>query len=82
MHKKYLHLLFLILVLASAFIIRIPQLNFPSIGYHNMKENEYISMAKNMIASRDFISRDVYFYNAFNDKRDLGLYPQLPFVAY
>jgi len=47
-----------------------------------MKENEYISMAKNMIASRDFISRDVYFYNAFNDKRDLGLYPQLPFVAY
>ncbi|MFA5115285.1 MAG: glycosyltransferase family 39 protein [Candidatus Omnitrophota bacterium] len=47
-----------------------------------MKENEYISMAKNMAASGDFMSRDVYFYNAFGDKRDFGLYPQIPFVAY
>jgi hypothetical protein len=35
-----------------------------------------------MIASKDFVSRDVYFYNAFNDKKDFELYPQIPFVAY
>ncbi len=80
MDKKEGYLLFLILL--CAFIIRIPQLNFPSIGYHNTKENEYISMAKNMAASKDFISREVYFENAFSDKKDFGLYPQVPFVAY
>ena len=59
-----------------------PQLNFPSIGYHNMKENEYISMAKNILKTKNMLSRDVYFYHAFDGKTDFELYPQVPFVAY
>lgn len=80
MRRRYAILLFLTLACACA--IRMPILNFPSIGYQNMKENEYISMAKNMIANKDFISREVYFYNAFTGKKDFGLFPQIPFVAY
>ncbi|MFA4984218.1 MAG: glycosyltransferase family 39 protein [Candidatus Omnitrophota bacterium] len=80
MHNKERYILFFVLV--AAFLLRVPHLDFPAIGYHNMKENEYISMAKNMAASGDFVSRDVYFYNAFSGKKDFGLYPQIPFVAY
>jgi 4-amino-4-deoxy-L-arabinose transferase-like glycosyltransferase len=69
-------------VLILAFLLRIPQLNLPAIGYHNMKENEYISMAKKMLETKNLTTRDVYFYNAFNDKKEFDLYPQVPFVAY
>lgn len=69
-------------ILLFAALIRMPQLNFPPIGYHNMKENEYISMAKNMLKTKDLLTRDVYFYHAFDGKTDFGLYPQVPFVAY
>jgi len=69
-------------LLVFALWLRMPQLNFPSVGYHNMKENEYISMAKQIIKKKDLNIRDVYFYNAFKDKKDFDLYPQVPFVAY
>jgi Dolichyl-phosphate-mannose-protein mannosyltransferase len=75
-------ILLLLAVLALAVFLRTPLINSPSIGYHNMKENEYISMAKNMRRSGDLMNRDVYFYNAFTDKKDFSLYPQIPFVAY
>lgn len=75
-------ILVLFFVLLFAFLLRFPQINFPSIGYHNMKENEYISIAKNMLSGGDFVNRNIYFYNGFGDKKDFGLYPQIPFVAY
>lgn len=75
-------LLILALILFCALVIRLYHLDFPSIGYHNMKENEYISMAKNMLENRDFFSREVSFFNAFDGVRDYGLYPQIPYVAY
>jgi len=59
-----------------------PQLNFPAIGYHNMKENNFISIAKNMMHTGNFIDRSVYYKNAFEDKKDFGEYPQIPFVSY
>lgn len=69
-------------ILAGALFMRLPQLDFPSIGYHNMKENEYISMAQHMLKTGDLIGRHVYFYNAFSENSDFNLYPQVPFVSY
>lgn len=79
MKKTYL-LLGLILVLG--FILRSYNLNFPSIGYHNCKENEYLSMADQMQRTRDFITRRVYFYNAFQENPTMRIYPQPPLVSY
>ncbi|HOU36713.1 MAG TPA: hypothetical protein PK562_05530, partial [Candidatus Omnitrophota bacterium] len=69
-------------IMAGALLLRLPQLDFPSIGYHNMKENEYISMAQHMLKTGDLIGRHVYFYNAFSENSDFNLYPQIPFVSY
>ncbi|MGD0335588.1 MAG: glycosyltransferase family 39 protein [Candidatus Omnitrophota bacterium] len=80
MSKTKILIFFLILLLS--FLIRIPQLNFPSIGYHNMKENEYISMARNMLNKKDLANREVDFYHAFDTKAGFELYPQAPFIAY
>lgn len=70
------------LILLLGFILRSYNLNFPSIGYHNMKENEYLSMAQEMQRTGDYIARRVYFYNAFEDKPTMKLYPQPPLVSY
>ncbi|MBN1913255.1 MAG: glycosyltransferase family 39 protein, partial [Candidatus Omnitrophica bacterium] len=72
----------LLLILFLGFILRSASLDFPSIGYHNMKENEYLSMAEEMVRTGDFVSRRVYFYNAFKDDPMMELYPQLPLVSY
>lgn len=48
-------------ILVFAFMIRLYHINFPAIGYHNMKENVFISMAKNMVESGDFFQRKVSF---------------------
>jgi len=76
--------LILFSILAWGFLLRIPQLGFPAIGYHNMKENEYISMARNIQKTGDFVKRDVDFYHAFDKgrKETFDLYPQVPFVSY
>ncbi|MBU1125904.1 MAG: glycosyltransferase family 39 protein [Candidatus Omnitrophica bacterium] len=62
--------------------LRIYRFDFPSIGYHNMKENEYLSMAQEMNSTGDFISRRIYFYNPFEEKSVIRLYPQAPLITY
>ncbi|RJO65036.1 MAG: phospholipid carrier-dependent glycosyltransferase [Candidatus Omnitrophota bacterium] len=81
MNKKNV-LFWLFSIIALGFIVRIYNLNFPSIGYHNMKENEYLSMAEEMDRTKDFLTRRVYFYNAFEDNPKMDLYPQPPLIAY
>jgi 4-amino-4-deoxy-L-arabinose transferase-like glycosyltransferase len=78
MNKNIILGLILCLGLAS----RCYHLNFPSIGYHNMKENEYLSMAEEMIRTKDFITRRIYFYNAFEEEPTMKLYPQPPLISY
>lgn len=81
MNKSHTYLLFLILVIA--FIIRLPQINFPSIGYHNMKENEFISMAKNMLKTKNIFSRYVDFhYGLEEERRKIDLFPGGYLTAY
>ncbi|MEW6074797.1 MAG: glycosyltransferase family 39 protein [Candidatus Omnitrophota bacterium] len=81
MNKK-IALLWLLLIVALGLALRSYNLNFPSIGYHNMKENEYLSMAEEMERTKDFLTRRVYFYNAFEDTPTMDLYPQPPLIAY
>ncbi|MFH1593302.1 MAG: glycosyltransferase family 39 protein [Candidatus Omnitrophota bacterium] len=62
--------------------IRMYNINFPSLGYHAAKENEYISMAQEMVRTGDYITRRVYFYNAFEKEPIMNLYPQPALVPY
>jgi 4-amino-4-deoxy-L-arabinose transferase-like glycosyltransferase len=70
------------LILLSGLLLRIYSLDFPSIGYHNMKENEYLSMAQEMNRTKDYITRRIYFYHSFKDNPIMRLYPQPPMISY
>ena len=73
-------ILFFILLLG--FFLRAYNLDFPSIGYHNMMENEYLGMAQEMVKAGDLSSRRVYFRDAFDDGAIVKPYPNLPLVSY
>jgi 4-amino-4-deoxy-L-arabinose transferase-like glycosyltransferase len=47
-----------------------------------MKENEYLSMAEEMKRTGDFVTRRIYFYNAFVDNPAVRIYPQPPLISY
>lgn len=69
-------------VCVLGFALRWYSPDFPSIGYHNMKENEYLSMSEEMLRTGDFLTRRIYFYNAFAPNPTMQLYPQPPLVSY
>lgn len=69
-------------IILFGLFLRVYNLNSPSIGYHNMKENEYLSIAQEMQRTQDFITRRVYFYNAFDDVPIMKIYPQIPLISY
>ncbi len=75
-------LISLVSIILFGFILRAYNLDFPSIGYHNMKENEYLSIAQEMKRTQDFITRRVYFYNAFENTPKMRIYPQVPMISY
>lgn len=72
----------LIPIFLIALALRCYNINFPSIGYHNMKENETLSMAREMLNTDDFITKRVYFYDAFSDKPVMKKNAQPPLVSY
>jgi len=74
--------LILCAILLAGFALRTYNLDFPSIGYHNMKENESLSIAQEMKNSNDFIKKKVYFYNAFETEPAIKKYGELPLVPY
>ncbi len=79
MRKKIVSLTAIVLF---GLFLRVYNLNFPSIGYHNMKENEYLSMAQEMERTQDFITKRIYFYNVFDDVPIMKIYPQIPLISY
>jgi 4-amino-4-deoxy-L-arabinose transferase-like glycosyltransferase len=72
----------LVLILVLGFALRFYNLNFPSIGYHNMIENEYLSMAQEMQRTQDYITKRVYFYNALDANPVVTQDIQPPLVSY
>ncbi|MCX5696560.1 MAG: glycosyltransferase family 39 protein [Candidatus Omnitrophica bacterium] len=47
-----------------------------------MKENDFLSIAENMRDTGDFISRKVYFFNAFEPDTQIKIFPQPPLISY
>jgi 4-amino-4-deoxy-L-arabinose transferase-like glycosyltransferase len=69
-------------ILATGFILRSYNLDFPSLGYHNMNENDYLGMAQEMQRTNDYLTRRVYFWNAFGDNPAARMPGQPPLVSY
>ncbi len=80
--RKNAILLLFCAILFLGFILRSYNLNFPSIGYHDMKENEYLGVAQEMQRTGDFLSRRVYFYDAFDENSNLKISPQPSLISY
>lgn len=70
------------LIAVLGFVLRAYNLDFPSIGYHSMRENESLSIAKEMSVREDFFSKRVYFFNAFEDAPGISKNKDIPMVSY
>src|SRR3989338_4456414 len=81
--KKLITVILLSLIILTGFFPRACHLNFPSIGYHNMKENEFISMAENMLKTNDFFSRRIDFHSGLEvNPNKIKLFPGGHLLAY
>lgn len=72
----------LCLILLLGFLVRTYHINFPSIGYHNMKENDLLSIAQEMKRTGDFLTRRVYFLSGLEEEPMVKLFPQVPLIPY
>ncbi len=80
--RKFINIFTLSAILLLGFGLRIYNVNFPSIGYHSIRENEYLSMAQEMRRTNDFIAKRIYFYNAFEEKPGAKFHPRPPLISY
>lgn len=64
---KSAHILALAAILILASGLRSFNLNFPSIGYHNLNENEYLIAAQEMKRTGNYSAGKVYCYNIFQE---------------
>ncbi|OGW75500.1 MAG: hypothetical protein A2Z72_02780 [Omnitrophica bacterium RBG_13_46_9] len=69
-------------IIFLGFVLRFYHLGFPSIGYHNMQENVYMGIAHEMEKTGDYVTKRVYFYDAFGEKTGPKPSPQFPLVSY
>ncbi len=76
--NRYL-ILFGIIVLG--FILRAYHLNYPPIGYHNVKENEYLSQAVFMIQDNDYLHRKL-FRQGMEEVPLFEEYSQMPILSW
>ena len=74
-HRVYIGLT---IILVFGAYLRSYHINYPSIGYHNMKENEYLSMALHYLNEGFSLERKVFFY----DDKDFNTYAQVPLISY
>lgn len=75
-------LIILSLILIIGFMLRSYRLDAPSIGYHNMKENESLSIAQEMLRTRDFINKRLYFDEPFQAEPKVKNNPFPALVSY
>jgi len=72
----------LCVIILTGLALRLYNVGFPSIGYHNMQENEYMAIAHNMEKTHDYIRKSPYTYDAFGDNPSAGIDAQPPLVSY
>ena len=80
--RRFINIFILAAILLLGLALRIYNLNFPSVGYHSMKENEYLGMAQEMRRTNDFVTKRIYFHNAFEEESAVKLHPQPPLISY
>src|SRR3989338_7115947 len=79
--KKLITVILLSLIILTGFFLRSYHLNFPSIGYHNMKENEYIGEALFMLKDADYLHRKL-FRMGMDELPNFEAYPQMPILPW
>lgn len=75
--------LFLLSFIAFGFYLRFYHIDFPAIGYHNMKENEYLDPAYNFVQEGNFLHKKAFAFYGLDE--GLGYheeYGQVPMVSY
>ena len=75
---KLQNTLMLCAILLAGLALRLYNLDFPSIGYHNMQENGYMAIAHEMERTHDYVTKRVYFGDLLHAKAD----PEPPLVSY
>ena len=78
---KLAKILVLTLIILLGIVLRSFNLSFPSIGYHNMNENEYLTTAHEMQKADDYSLNRLYCYNIF-EKPVERFHPQPPLISY
>jgi len=71
----------LCLIVSLGMCLRSYILNFPSIGYHNMIENEYLTTAQEMNTAHDYSLNRMHCYNIFEEPVH-RYYSQPPLISY
>lgn len=84
--KLKLSYLFLLVFVVFGIYLRCFHLDFPSIGYHNMKENEYLSIAYHYYDGPssffDYFRRESFLCNWQTDNCYFEEYPQMPIIPW
>ncbi|MBW2969195.1 glycosyltransferase family 39 protein, partial [Candidatus Woesearchaeota archaeon] len=76
-------LLLIVIFLILGFYLRVYHLNFPYIGYHNMKEHEYLDPAYHFLEEGNFLHKKAFAFYGLDE--GLGYheeYGQVPAVSY
>ncbi|MCG8430211.1 MAG: glycosyltransferase family 39 protein [Candidatus Omnitrophica bacterium] len=74
--------LVLLVIMIAGLLSRVYHLGFPSIGYHNMKENESLSIAQEMQRTGDYAVSRVYFHRGLEERPGELRTPRPPMVPY
>jgi len=77
-------IIILIIFLILGVYLRSYHLDFPSIGYHNMKENEYLDQAYFFTEEGDFFHKRAFAFSGLNEKtvyhEEYGQAPLVPYM--
>jgi hypothetical protein len=69
-------------LLLLGFYLRSYHIDYPSIGYHNLKENQHLSETLNYYRHGLSIHREVFFQSGDKEPPYYEEYPQLPIIPY
>jgi len=79
--KNNWHIVVLIAILVLGLKLRLYHIDYPSIGYHNMKENEYLNEAQIMLETNDFIHTRVRWQGLSENDYIQEALPVLPWLT-
>jgi len=76
----------LVIFLILGVYLRTYHLDFPTIGYHNMKENEYLDQAVFFEEKGDFLHKQAFAFYGFDEgtgyHEEYGQMPLVPYMIY